>query len=147
MMRQDTIKPFSKTRNKKRLGRGVGSGRGKTAGRGTKGMKSRSGYNLPVGFEGGQTPLKMRLPKSKGFFKKKEKTEVLNLELINQKYNSNEKVNCKTLLEKKLIKDPNIRIKILGNGFLDKSLTFEKLIYSKTAIAKINKSKSKIIEG
>ena len=69
-MKPNDLKPISVRKKKKRVGRGTGSGRGKTAGRGTKGQKSRSGYKLPVGFEGGQTPLKMRIPKKKGFFRK-----------------------------------------------------------------------------
>jgi len=57
----------------KRVGRGISAGQGKTAGRGTKGQKSRTGHSIPVGFEGGQTPLKQRLPKIGGFYRHKKK--------------------------------------------------------------------------
>lgn len=67
--------PKTETRKAKRVGRGVGSGKGKTAGRGTKGQKSRSGYNIPLRFEGGQTPLVQRLPKKKGFKSLRQKRQ------------------------------------------------------------------------
>ncbi|ADM89806.1 putative 50S ribosomal subunit protein L15 [Candidatus Zinderia insecticola CARI] len=73
-------------KKKKRLGRGIGSGFGKTSGRGHKGQKSRSGYNIKKGFEGGQTPLYKRIPKI-GFKKKKNKIKIYNSFKINNIYN------------------------------------------------------------
>ncbi|HLC38629.1 MAG TPA: 50S ribosomal protein L15 [Patescibacteria group bacterium] len=143
-MKQHTLKPIMPRKKKKRVGRGIGSGYGKTAGRGTKGLKSRTGYNLPIGFEGGQTPLKMRLPKKKGFFRNRPKTRVINLEQINKTFTAKEIVSPKTLLEKGLIKTENTKIKILANGKIDHALTFEGLAISKNAQKKIEKTSGSI---
>ena len=140
-MRQDDLKPLFPRKKKKRVGRGPGSGRGKTAGRGTKGQKSRAGYKLPVGFEGGQTPLKMRIPKKKGFFRKKKIFEIINLDKINDNFKKGEVISPENLYKKKLIKSQNSKVKILGNGNLEKSLVFENVSFSKQALEKINKIK------
>ncbi len=100
------------TRKAKRLGRGLGSGKGKTAGRGTKGQKSRSGYNLPRRFEGGQTAWIQRLAKTKGFHSRKIKPQIVKLSLIEKNFKVGETVNTKALLDKKLIKSSNLPIKI-----------------------------------
>lgn len=120
-----TLKNMKKN---KRLGRGVASGKGKTAGRGTKGQKSRSGYNLPRSFEGGQTPLIQRLPKMKGFKSRRIKPTVIRLENLEGKFKDGETVNLKTLLEKRLISDTKKPVKILG-GKLTKKLKFSQVIY------------------
>lgn len=101
----------------KRMGRGISAGQGKTAGRGTKGQKSRSGFNIPKRFEGGQTPLSMRLPKLPGFKSVQTKPAVISLDLISRFYKDGEEVSIKTLQDKKLI-DRNMRAKVLNNGKL-----------------------------
>jgi len=86
------------------------------------------------------------LPKKKGFFRKKEPLEIVNLGKINEKFNKGEVVSPQTLLAKKLIKKLNCRVKILGDGNLDRPLIFEKLLFSKSAIQKIKQSKGEIKE-
>lgn len=124
----------------KRAGRGIASGKGKTAGRGTKGQKSRSGYNIPRRFEGGQTPLVQRLPKVKGFKSRKSKAVVLKIELIEKKFKDSDKVNLKTLLKKGLIKDRNIPVKILGSKST-KKLKFREVILNKKLLEVLKKTK------
>lgn len=102
------------TRTKKRVGRGIASGQGKTSGRGSKGQKSRSGQTIPVGFEGGQTPLKQRLPKIRGFHRHKNIKRVnISLDQIAQNYKVGESVTVGTLKEKKLIKNKLVKFKIV----------------------------------
>ncbi len=133
---------------KKRLGRGIGSGTGKTSGRGHKGQKSRSGVAIK-GFEGGQMPLYRRLPK-RGFvniFKKK--FNVFNLlqiqNLIEKKIiNSNEHIDEALLLKKKIIKKKLNGIKILSNGELKVKITLTAHKASKNAIKKIEKIGGKL---
>ena len=143
-MKINELKSAQSRKRKKRVGRGISAGKGKTSGRGTKGQKSRAGKSIPTGFEGGQTPLKMRLPKQKGFFRIKEKCQILNLSKISENFKTSEIVSPQTLYKKKLIKSGNSKVKILGDGNLDKSLIFEKVIFSQSALKKIKKSKSKI---
>jgi len=111
------------TKNKKRVGRGLSSGQGKTAGRGTKGQKSRSGYNLPRKFEGGQTPLSMRLPKLPGFKSMKPKSQIVSLAQISQNYKTGETVSLVTLIEKKLASKGS-PVKVLANGELKVKVQF-----------------------
>jgi len=87
-----------KSKTKKRVGRGIAAGQGKTAGRGTKGQKSRSGYNLPKRFEGGQTPISMRLPKLPGFTSHKRKPIVVSLDQISANFKDGETVTAKLLV-------------------------------------------------
>jgi len=122
-------------RKSKRLGRGVGSGKGGTSGRGTKGQKSRSGYNLPRRFEGGQTPLIARLPKTAGFKSRKAKPQILSIQKIEKVYKDGETVSFKTLLEKGLISDTLTGVKILGPGKLAKKLKFQDVKLTKKLLA------------
>ncbi len=110
-----------KTRSKKRVGRGLSSGQGKTAGRGTKGQKSRSGFNIPRKFEGGQTPLSMRLAKLPGFKSKKPKAIVISLDLISKTFKDGEVVDKKSLTEKGIV-TLNDKVKVLNNGKLTVSV-------------------------
>ena len=133
---------------KKRLGRGIGSGVGKTSGRGHKGQKSRSGVSLK-GFEGGQMPLYRRLPKRgfKNIFKKK--FSLINLikiqSLIDKKIiDSKENISKDLLLKKKLIKKRTDGLKILGNGDIKTKIFIEADKASKNAIKKIEKVGGKI---
>lgn len=121
------------SKTKKRVGRGIASGQGKTAGRGTKGQRSRSGFNIPKRFEGGQTPLSMRLPKLRGFKVKKTNTVLITLDTISENYKDGETVSRETLIEYSLIKK-NQAVKILNNGKLTKKVTLIDVPASKTAI-------------
>ncbi len=130
------------SRNKhKRVGRGISAGQGKTSGRGTKGEKSRTGFNIPLRFEGGQTPLSMRLPKSRGFSQSKGKTTILTLTQISQNFKALEEVSCASLLKKKLIQ--NEKVKILNNGVLEKKLYLVDVPASKSAQKKFSKKAAK----
>ena len=133
------------THKKKRVGRGIGSGHGKTATRGHKGQKSRSGDSkLPARFEGGQTPFIMRIPK-RGFKNpNKVEYEIVNLKDLERKFNENEEVNPQTLVEKGLIRKGEC-VKILGDGELTKKLTVKAHAFSASAEEKI-KSAGGIVE-
>jgi len=133
-----------KSKTKKRLGRGIGSGRGKTCGRGTKGQKARS--KVRPGFEGGQMPLAQRIPKHKGFKNPlRVKTEVLNLFDLAEHFEAGALVNLESLKKKGLVKSQS-RVKILGAGDLKKALQVEAHAFSKQAKSKIEQAKGKAIE-
>lgn len=126
----------------KRIGRGIGSGMGKTSTKGHKGQKARSGGGKGPAFEGGQTPLQRRLPK-RGFHNKfrRELVEV-NLEKLNLFDNGTE-VTPQVLLEKGIIKKIADGVKILGNGKIVKKLIIKSNGFSKSAVAKIEKAGGK----
>jgi large subunit ribosomal protein L15 len=130
---------------KKRVGRGPGSGLGKTAGRGEKGQKSRSGYSSKIGFEGGQMPLHRRLPK-RGFTNnfKKRWLEV-NLSALDQHFKSDEEVNPEVLHDRGLIKKAKHDVVVLGNGELSKPLRISAHRFTKSAREKIEKAGGAVI--
>jgi large subunit ribosomal protein L15 len=118
-----------------RRGRGHGSGNGKTAGKGHKGQKARSGATRP-GFEGGQMPLYRRIPK-RGFTNRNTKTIVgINVSAL-EVFDNDTVVSVETLVDKNIIKNPRDGVKILGNGELTKKLTVQVNAFSKGAIEKI----------
>jgi large subunit ribosomal protein L15 len=125
------------THKKKRVGRGPGSGLGKTAGRGHKGQKSRSGYSSRPGFEGGQMPLQRRLPK-RGFTNifKKEWIEI-SLAKIEENFNAGDEITPEVLHKRGLIKKAKHDLVILGTGDVSKSLTISAHRFTKTAREKI----------
>ncbi|MGB2930285.1 MAG: 50S ribosomal protein L15 [Desulfobacterales bacterium] len=128
--------PKGSRRPRKRVGRGVGSGKGKTAGRGTKGYNSRSGGGVRPGFEGGQTPLHRRLPK-RGFtniFKKK--IAVINIRDL-AKFESGSVVDEAALVRAGLVKGRRDGIKLLGHGEIKTPLTIKVNMLSKSAGEKI----------
>jgi large subunit ribosomal protein L15 len=134
----NNLKPAKgSTHKKKRRGRGPGSGLGKTAGRGHKGQKSRSGYSRRAGFEGGQMPLQRRLPK-RGFTNifKKRWIEV-RLSALEENFNSGDEITPEILHERGLIKKAKHDLVILGNGELTKKLTVSSHRFTKSAKAKI----------
>lgn len=105
-----------------RVGRGAGSGNGKTAGKGHKGQKARSGGGVRPGFEGGQMPLYRRLPK-RGFTNRNSLEIVaINVDVLNR-FDNDAEVTVETLVEAGIIKNPKDGVKILGNGELTKKLT------------------------
>ena len=135
---------------KKRLGRGIGSGKGKTSGRGVKGQKSRSGVAIKS-FEGGQMPLYRRLPK-RGFnsFKNKDKYAVINLSkiksLIEKKIiKTSEKIDLDLLKSKKIVKKNVTKFKILGMGEINDKINLDTKLLSKSAKDKLSKSGSQFI--
>lgn len=125
-------------KNRNRVGRGPGSGNGKTSGRGQKGQKSRSGGGTRLGFEGGQTTLARRLPK-RGFtnFNRKEYA-IVNVETLN-KYDDGTVVNAALLLEDRVIRKELCGLKVLGDGELTKKLTVQAAKFSKSAKEAIEK--------
>ena len=134
-MKLDELKPAQKNRTKTRVGRGIGSGLGKTSGRGHKGQKARSGGGVRRGFEGGQTPLYRRLPK-RGFtnIHRKTYTEVT-LKMLNLSKATD--VTAETLLQEGIISKINDRIVILATGKLDKKLNVKAKKFTATAKEKI----------
>ena len=118
-----------------RKGRGHGSGNGKTAGKGSKGQKARSGAPR-VGFEGGQMPLYRRIPK-RGFTNRNTKEIVgINVAAL-EVFDNGAEVSVETLIEKGIVKNPKDGVKILGNGELTKKLTVQANAFSETAKTKI----------
>ena len=136
------------SRNKKRLGRGIGSGKGKTSGRGHKGQKSRSGVAIKS-FEGGQMPLYRRLPK-RGFKSiKNKRIALMNLsriqEIINKnKISLNTKINLQNLQKSNLINNKYKKLKLLGSGDIKEKFDFEVDFISESAKEKIEKSGGKV---
>jgi large subunit ribosomal protein L15 len=132
--------PEGSTHKKKRLGRGPGSGLGKTAGRGEKGQKSRSGYSAKIGFEGGQMPLHRRLPK-RGFTNifKKEWIEVT-LASLDRNFEANEEVTPELLHERGLIKKAKRDVVVLGTGEISKALRISAHRFTKSARVKIEQA-------
>jgi large subunit ribosomal protein L15 len=135
--------PKQANRNKKRIGRGMGSGTGKTSGRGHKGQGSRSGSRLMRGFEGGQMPLHRRLPK-RGFTNifRTEYT-VLNLDRLAELGET--ELTLEKLTELGLVKRRNDLVKVLGNGDLNVAVTVHAHKFSKAAQEKIEKAGGKAI--
>lgn len=125
----------AKQSNNFRRGRGHGSGNGKTAGKGHKGQKARSGGTRP-GFEGGQMPLYRRIPK-RGFTNRNSKTIVgINVDAL-EVFENDAVVTVETLIEQGIVKNPRDGVKILGNGELTKKLTVQANAFSAGAVAKI----------
>src|ERR671939_444269 len=128
------------THKKKRVGRGPGSGLGKTAGRGHKGQKSRSGYTAKTGFEGGQMPLQRRLPK-RGFTNifKKQWTEV-SLETLERSFEANEDVTPDVMHQRGVIAKGKRDVVVLGTGEVTKALRVSAHRFTKSARAKIEQA-------
>jgi len=141
-MKLHELKKDLSTVNRKRVGRGISAGGGKTAGRGTKGQNSRAGHNIPRKFEGGQTPLAMRLHKLKGFKSLKADKIVITLDGISKNFKAGETVSSATLMEKGLLKKGQ-KAKVLNNGSLTVAIKLaEDVSTSKSVLDIINKSKS-----
>jgi large subunit ribosomal protein L15 len=141
--------PVGAVRNKKRKGRGLGSGLGKTAGRGQKGQKARRGGDIgKVGFEGGQMPMQRRMPKF-GFKNPSRKVIVtVNLRDL-ARFDAGATVDEAALRDAKLIKGSHDGVKILGSGELKKALTVRADAFSASAKEKIEKAggKAEVLEG
>ena len=126
-----------------RVGRGTGSGNGKTAGKGHKGQNARSGGGVRPGFEGGQIPLYRKLPK-RGFHNKFAKTySIVNVDVFN-KFEDGAVVDLAALMEKKIVRKANDGLKVLGNGEITKKITVKAAVFSATAKEKIEAAGGKI---
>ena len=134
-MKIEELKPAMKKKASNRVGRGIGSGNGKTSGRGQKGQKARSGGGVRRGFEGGQTPLYRRLPK-RGFTNIHANTYTeVTLTMLNKSKATD--VTAETLLEERIIGKINDGIVVLATGKLDKKLNFKATRFTKAAKEKI----------
>ena len=143
------LKPAQPRRARKRVGRGLGSGKGRYSGRGIKGQKARSGsHNMRPGFEGGQMPIYMRLGKQRGPYSKdampvgphRTATIPVNLRDLDRVFDDGSEVTLEALIEKGLIKNTRIDVKILGQGELKKKLTVTAHAFSASAREKIEKA-------
>lgn len=144
MLLNELRAPVGATKNRKRLGRGEGSGHGKTSGRGHKGQKARSGGYHKVGFEGGQMPLARRLPK-RGFTNIFARPfAIINLSDLDVIADVKE-IDLEVLKAKKIIKKAYSGLKVLGTGELKKALTIRAKKFSKTAVEKIEKAGGKAV--
>jgi large subunit ribosomal protein L15 len=141
-----TLKPAQKRKARRRVGRGLGSGKGRYSGRGIKGQKARSGsHTMRPGFEGGQMPIYMRLGKQRGPYSKdampvgphRTHTVSVNVRELERVFDDGAEVSLDALLEKGLIKSTRIDVKILGDGELKKKLSVTAHSFSKVAQEKI----------
>ena len=124
------------TKESKRIGRGHGSGNGKTAGKGHKGQKARAGHGMQIGFEGGQMPLQRRVPK-RGFNNIfAEEWVAINVSALNV-FEDGSVVDAQSLVQKGIIKKANLPVKVLANGKLEKKLDVKLNAYSASAAQKI----------
>ena len=143
MRLSDITRPKGARKARKRVGRGPGSGHGKTSCAGHKGQKARSGRSVRPGFEGGQMPLIRRIPK-RGFNNKfKKKFQLINISSLNI-FDEGTTICAKELKDKNLIKKVKLSVKVLGNGELKKKLTIRANIFSKQAREKIEKAGGKV---
>ena len=143
-MKLNTIQPAEGSKkDRRRVGRGIGSGLGKTGGRGHKGQHARAGNTHTVGFEGGQMPLQRRLPKVG--FNNIFATEyaIVKISDLEEKFNAGDEVTAETLKAKGIIKKSLDGVKVLGNGELTKALTVKVAAYSASAKEKIEKAGGK----
>jgi large subunit ribosomal protein L15 len=129
--------PKGATHPRKRVGRGPGSGHGKTASRGSKGAKSRSGFRFKRGFEGGQMPLHRRVPK-RGFHNPfRVEYAVVNLDTLGEVFEAGSEVTPELLCERGLLRKPKALVKVLGRGEISKKLTIKAHKFSGSAAEKI----------
>ena len=128
------------TRKRKRIGRGIGSGHGKTSGRGHKGRGARSGGNTPPGYEGGQMPLQRRLPKH-GFHNPfRREFSIVNLGDLERRFDAGAVVDAAALKASGLIKDLSLPIKVLAGGALNKALTVKADKFSAAAATRLQQA-------
>jgi len=145
-MQQNDLKPSPGAhRERKRVGRGIAAGQGKTAGRGTKGQKSRSGPNVRRGFEGGQNPIYMRMPYKRGFTNIfKQPFAVVNVARLEELFEAGDEITPEVLVARRIVPDKVLRppvvpfkgwqVKVLGDGEITKALTVR--VHRATATAR-----------
>ena len=144
-MKLNQLSAAPEAKAKKRVGRGPGSGMGKTSTRGENGQKSRSGASIPAWFQGGQSTLYRRIPK-RGFNNARFRVEyaTINLSDLNKYFNDGDTVSPEILKEKGIIKKQLCGIKVLGNGELEKKLVIKAHKFSSSAISKIEEAGGKV---
>ena len=137
-MKLETLPKSKEAASRKRVGRGPGSGMGKTSTRGEKGQLARSGGSVPAWFQGGQSPLYRRLPK-RGFNNARFETKyaTINLDELNKYFNDGDVVTPEVLKERGIVKKQLSGIKVLANGTLEKKITVKAQRFSTTAVTKI----------
>jgi large subunit ribosomal protein L15 len=138
-MKLNELKPAkNSTHSKKRVGRGEGSGWGKTCGRGHKGQKSRSGASIPAWFEGGQMPLVRRMPKRgpRRIAHNRVEYDIVNIKTLNR-FENGTTITPEVLRQAKITHNKEAKVKILGDGALEKQLTVRAHLFSKSAVEKI----------
>jgi large subunit ribosomal protein L15 len=149
-----SLKPAQARKDRKRVGRGLGSGKGRYSGRGIKGQKSRSGsHKMRVGFEGGQMPIDMRLGKLRGNTSAdampigpfRTYSQPVNLRDLEDRFEAGDEVTPETLKAKRLIRKVSVDVKVLGVGELSKALSVSAHGFSKTAKEKIEKAGGSVI--
>ena len=138
-MKLNELKVSPEAKVRKRVGRGPGSGMGKTSTRGEKGQKSRSGVSISAWFQGGQTPLYRRIPK-RGFNNANfaNRFATINLSDLNRYFNDGDVVTPEVLFERRILKKGLNGVKVLGNGTLEKKLTIKANRFTSAAVTKIN---------
>ena len=138
-MRLENLPKTSEMKARKRVGRGPGSGMGKTSTRGENGQKSRSGASIKPWFQGGQSPLYRRIPK-RGFNNKNFATRyaTINLSDLNKFFKDGDVVTPEVLFERRILKKGLNGVKVLGNGTLEKKLTIKANRFTSAAVTKIN---------
>ena len=143
-MRLENLPKSKETKGIKRVGRGPGSGMGKTSTRGENGQKARSGASIPAWFQVGQSPLYRRIPK-RGFNNKRFRTEfaIINLDDLNKFFKDGDTVTPEILKERGIIKKSLCGIKVLATGNLDKKLTIKAHRFSSKAVTKIEEAGGK----
>lgn len=143
-MKLENLPKTNEFKARKRVGRGPGSGMGKTSTRGENGQKSRSGASIKPWFQGGQSPLYRRIPK-RGFNNKNfaVRYATINLSDLNNFFNDGDVVTPEILFERKILKKELNGVKILGNGNLDKKLTIKAHRFTSAAVTKINNAGGK----
>lgn len=143
-MKLESLPASNETKARKRVGRGPGSGMGKTSTRGEKGQKSRSGASISAWFQGGQTPIYRRIPK-RGFNNKRFETKfaTINLSDLDKFFSDGDVVSPEVLKERGIIKKSLSGVKVLANGELTKKLTVRANRFSSTAVSKIENAGGK----
>ncbi|MBI5414340.1 50S ribosomal protein L15 [Candidatus Peregrinibacteria bacterium] len=141
-MKLHDLQPAKGSKKKKNIrGRGDASGHGSFSGRGCKGQNSRTGGGVRLGFEGGQSSFLKKMPKLRGFTNPTRKEYApVNLDAIEEKFENSTTITPETLIEKRLVRRNIKLVKILGRGEITKKLSFEKVLVSKAAKAKIEKA-------
>ncbi|MCI8671434.1 MAG: 50S ribosomal protein L15 [Bacilli bacterium] len=143
-MKLESLPASNETKARKRVGRGPGSGMGKTSTRGEKGQKARSGASISAWFQGGQTPIYRRIPK-RGFNNARFETKyaTINLADLDKYFNDGDVVTPEVLKERGIVKKQLSGVKVLANGELSKKLTVKATRFSSTAVTKIENAGGK----
>lgn len=139
-MQLHDIRPLTKIKKAKRLGRGPGSGHGKTSTRGHKGAKARAGRLFYMGFEGGNLPFFRKIPKRGFSHKKRIAYQIVNIQDLNSRFKKEDKVTPELLFSHNLIKKRDGFVKILGKGTINKPIQVSAHKFSKAALDKIKKA-------